>query len=162
MRIFIAFIAVCAAPVACLGGSTEANADPSPTPRAVVTVVTAEQSRFDVRVELARNDEERARGLMYRRTLGVDDGMLFLFPGESVQSFWMRNTYIPLDMIFIRADGSIAGIVENAVPESETPRTVGKPSRYVLEVNGGWCRRNGVKAGDRVELRGAIARANEP
>lgn len=162
MRIFLALIALCTVPAACLAvpAETVVNAEKPRDSRAVVTVVTASQTRFDVRVELATNDEERARGLMYRRKLGVDDGMLFLFPDEAVQSFWMRNTYIPLDMIFIAADGTIAGIVENAAPETETPRTTGKRSRYVLEVNGGWSKRNGVKAGDRVELQGALAQAN--
>lgn len=163
MRISLAFIALCAVPLACLAAPTETVVDPETLrqSRAVVSVVTADKSRFDVRVELARSDEERARGLMYRRKLGVDDGMLFIFPNETVQAFWMKNTYIPLDMIFIKADGTIAGVVENATPETETPRTIGKPSRYVLEVNGGWAKRNGVKTGDRVELQDAIAQGNK-
>lgn len=163
MRIALTVFALGAISGACLAAPAETVVDPGKEnkPRPVVTVVTADKSRFDVRVELAQNDEERARGLMYRRSLGVNEGMLFIFPDETVLSFWMRNTYLPLDMLFIRADGTIAGIVENAEPETETPRTIGQPSRYVLEVNAGWARRNGVKAGDRVELQGAISQAGK-
>lgn len=145
-------------PVACRATPPKQTTAPAEE-RAKVAVVTADGRRFDVTVELAATEEERAQGLMFRHQLGVDDGMLFLFPDEQVLSFWMKNTVIPLDMLFIRADGTIAGIVENAEPQSLKPRSVGKPSRYVLEVNGGWAKRNGVKAGDRVELQQALSKA---
>jgi uncharacterized membrane protein (UPF0127 family) len=105
-----------------------------------------------VRVELARDDTARARGLMNRERLDDDAGMLFLFPTSEDHGFWMKNTLIPLDMLFIEEDGRIAGIVERAEPHSLTLRTVGAPSRYVLEVNGGWASRRGVRAGDRVRF----------
>ena len=86
---------------------------------------------------------------MYREHMADDAGMLFLMPEERVQSFWMKNTFIPLDIIFIRADLTVAGIVENAEPQTLTSRTVGKPSKYVLEVNAGWSQRHGVKTGSK-------------
>ena len=91
---------------------------------------------------------------MYRTSLPEDGGMLFVFPEQSKQSFWMKNTLIPLDMLFIDGDGRIVGIHPDAVPLSEAPISVGKPSTYVLEVNGGWAARHGVHPGDTVELRG--------
>lgn len=108
----------------------------------------------DVAVEVVDTDETRARGLMYRSVLADGAGMLFVFDEESEHPFWMKNTLIPLDMIFIAGDGTIAGIHENAHPLSLDSITVGKPSRWVLEVPGGWSAKHGMKAGDRVELLG--------
>ncbi len=105
-------------------------------------------------VELARTDAERMKGLMYRTELGPDAGMLFLFDETAVHEFWMKNTFIPLDLIFISEDGRVSGIVARAVPGDLTPRTAGGPSRYVLEVNGGWAERHGVHVGDRVRFEG--------
>jgi uncharacterized membrane protein (UPF0127 family) len=107
-----------------------------------------------VNVALARTPAERARGLMYVQNLPMDDGMLFLFEQEEDHEFWMKNTLIPLDMIFIRADLTVAGVVANAVPMTLDPRGVGKPSRYVLEVNGGWAAAHGVVADSRVDFQG--------
>jgi uncharacterized membrane protein (UPF0127 family) len=111
-----------------------------------------------VTVELARAPAELARGLMYRRELAELAGMLFLFPETRIQSFWMKDTPLPLDMIFIGDDMRIVGIVENAVPFTTSPRTVGEPSRYVLEVNAGFSKRHGIKAGDRIEFRNLPSR----
>jgi uncharacterized protein len=105
-----------------------------------------------VRVRLARNDAQRQRGLMYVQNLPLDRGMLFVFDEESVHSFWMKNTLIPLDMIFIRGDMTVGGVVESAEPLTETNRSVPAPSRYVLEVNGGWARTHRVAAGTRVRF----------
>ncbi len=102
-----------------------------------------------VRVELARTAEERARGLMFRRSLEPDAGMLFLFEQSEVQSFWMRNTLIPLDLLFLGEDRAVIGIVERAAPRTDTGRSVGKPSRYVLEVAGGEAAAHGVGPGAR-------------
>jgi uncharacterized membrane protein (UPF0127 family) len=81
-----------------------------------------------------------------------DAGMLFVFDRDSVHTFWMKNTLIPLDMLFISSDQTIVGIVENATPQTETPRAVGLPSRYVLEINGGLSSRYGFRAGQAVQL----------
>jgi uncharacterized membrane protein (UPF0127 family) len=78
--------------------------------------------------------------------------MIFLFPSESPQAFWMKNTPIPLDMIFINGERKIVGIIEEALPFSLQSRSVGTPSRYVLEINGGLSKRYGIKAGDRVRF----------
>jgi hypothetical protein len=107
-----------------------------------------------VEVEVAATPESRARGLMWREELPAGQGMLFVFAEEEVQSFWMRNTLIPLDMLFIDSEGRIVGIVERAQPRTLTGRSVGVPGRYVLEVPGGWCQSKGIATGDTVELEG--------
>ena len=107
--------------------------------------------RHAFQVEVARNDADRAQGLMYRRNLPPDRGMLFDFGRLQPISMWMQNTYIPLDMIFIRPDGSIARIAENAEPLSTRTIPSGEPVLAVLEVPGGTAARLGLKAGDRVE-----------
>ncbi len=105
-----------------------------------------------VRVEIANTAVTRTRGLMYRNKLDQDAGMLFVFPREETLQFWMKNTPLPLDMIFIGSDFKVVGIVENAKPFSTTGRGVKEPSRYVLEVNGGYSAKHGLKPGDRVEF----------
>ncbi len=101
-------------------------------------------------VEMATNDAERERGLMYRKTLPEGHGMLFDFGREMPVSFWMHNTYIPLDMIFIRGDGHILHIAENAQPLSDKLIPSGGPIRAVLEVIGGTARKLGIAPEDRV------------
>jgi uncharacterized membrane protein (UPF0127 family) len=104
-------------------------------------------------VELASTPEEQAKGLMFRRELPEGQGMLFDFHREQPTSFWMKNTYIPLDMIFIRGDGRILRIAENTVPLSEALVSSGGPVRAVLEVNAGTARKLGIAPGDRVAHR---------
>jgi len=101
-------------------------------------------------VEIADNDAEREKGLMYRKELPEGRGMLFDFHREQDVSFWMQNTYIPLDMLFIRADGSILRIVEDTEPLSTRLIPSGGPVRAVLEVIGGTARKLGIAPGDRV------------
>jgi uncharacterized protein len=101
-------------------------------------------------VELAENDAEREKGLMFRKELPEGRGMLFDFHGEQEVSFWMQNTYIPLDMIFIRGDGRILRIAENTQPLSTRIIASGGPVRAVLEVIGGTARKMGIAPGDRV------------
>ena len=116
--------------------------------------VTIESAKGEVsfRVEVARTPEKREVGLMYRRELPSDHGMLFIFPAEKVNSFWMKNTPIPLDMIFISRERKIVGIVHETVPFSLDGRSVSLPSQYVLEINGGLSRRYGFNAGDVVKF----------
>ena len=102
-------------------------------------------------VELATNDDERSRGLMFRKELPEGHGMLFDFEQERPVAFWMHNTYIPLDMIFIRADGRILSIAEDTTPLSDALVPSGGPVRAVLEVIGGTARKLGIAPGDRVE-----------
>jgi len=106
-----------------------------------------------VNVSLATTLNERARGLMFHRDpLGDKHGMLFDALNESDQGFYMKNTFIPLDMIFINNSRQVVGIVENAEPHTLTRRSVGVPSRYVLEVDGGWCGRNGIEVGQTAQF----------
>jgi uncharacterized protein len=104
-------------------------------------------------VELATNDEERSRGLMFRKELPQGRGMLFDFYTDQPVAFWMRNTYIPLDMIFIRGDGTISRIAENTEPLSERLIPSGAPVRAVLEVIAGTAHMLGIAPGDRVAHR---------
>lgn len=101
-------------------------------------------------VEMAENDAERAKGLMFRKELPEGRGMLFDFQREQEVSFWMENTYIPLDMIFIRGDGRILRIAENTEPLSTRIIPSGGPVRAVLEVIAGTARKLGIAPGDRV------------
>jgi len=107
-----------------------------------------------VKVRIARTEAERNRGLMHVQSMSENEGMLFLMGSDEVQSFWMENTLIPLDMIFIDATMTVVGIVENAEPLTRTGRSVDRPSRYVLEVNGGWSARHGVGEGTAVRFKG--------
>jgi uncharacterized membrane protein (UPF0127 family) len=108
----------------------------------------------DVALEVADTPATRSRGLMYRNALPDGSGMLFVFDDDADHEFWMKNTLIPLDMLFIAADGRIVGIRADATPLSTAAIGVGAASRFVLEVPGGWAGRHGVAAGDRVELVG--------
>ena len=99
-------------------------------------------------VEIADDDRARGIGLMFRRSMGDDEGMLFDFFEEQPASFWMRNTYIPLDMLFIKADGTIESIAKRTTPLSERSVRSKGPVRYVLEINGGMSDRLGIEAGD--------------
>jgi uncharacterized membrane protein (UPF0127 family) len=110
-------------------------------------------SAYKFEVEIVSTPEARAQGLMYRKALAANAGMLFLYPGEQPVSFWMKNTLIPLDMLFLKADGSIAHIAHDAVPLDETPIDSGAAVKAVLEVKGGTATALGIKEGDRVEFK---------
>jgi uncharacterized membrane protein (UPF0127 family) len=108
------------------------------------------RARFQA--ELADDPAERSQGLMYRQELGKDRGMLFIFPQDTEGPFWMKNTLIPLDIIFIGADKKIVSISERATPQTTTPREPAGPYRYVLEIEGGRSDELNVQAGDGVEF----------
>ena len=110
-------------------------------------IVTADGTH-SVQVEIAKDDLARERGLMYRRFMPPEHGMLFEFEHEGRQSFWMRNTYIPLDMIFISKTGVVTNIVAKAEPLSERIIPSGPPCAAVLELNGGAAAAMGMKVGD--------------
>lgn len=107
-------------------------------------------------VEVATTGEERAKGLMFRRELAPQKGMLFLFPDERQLSFWMKNTLIPLDMVFVSRDWRVVGIIERATPLSEESRGVPQPSQYVLEFIGGTVARLGINVGATVKVHGEL------
>ena len=114
-----------------------------------ITIDTASGPK-SLLVELASDPPSQQRGLMYRREMAANAGMLFDFHNDARLSFWMKNTYLPLDMLFIRADGTISSIEPNAVPLSTAPIPSLEPVRAVLEINGGRAHDLGIRAGDRV------------
>lgn len=103
-------------------------------------------------MEIADNDQRRARGLMYRKSMPENAGMLFIHDKPDIQSFWMKNTYIPLDMVFVDAEKTIVTIRANAQPLREWSYTSTKPALYVVEVNGGYCAKNNIAVGDKIEF----------
>ena len=113
--------------------------------------IATQGGRHAFQVEVARNDADRAQGLMYRRSMPANQGMLFDFGRVAPVSMWMQNTYLSLDMLFIRPDGSIARIAENAEPLSTRTIPSGEPVLAVLELNAGTVARLGIRPGDRVE-----------
>lgn len=131
-----------------LHGVAACQADPK------VTISTKQGREVNFRVEVADTPAKREMGLQHRRELADDRGMIFIFPVESQQSFWMKNTPIPLDMIFINRDRKIVGIVEQTTPFSLDPRSVSATSTYVLEIKGGLAKRHGIQAGDSVRFEG--------
>jgi uncharacterized protein len=133
------------------GQRQTASVTPSEADGPTVVVDTGER-QVTFHVEVARTEPEREKGLMFRDHLAPDAGMIFLFERPSVQAFWMKNTLIPLDMIFIGADRSVVGVVANAEPLTLTTRTVGEPSQYVLEIGGGLTGRLGIHSGAHVDF----------
>jgi hypothetical protein len=115
-----------------------------------LTIETAAGKSFHFAVELALTPEQQQRGLMFREKMAPDAGMLFVFDESGPRAFWMKNTLIPLDMIFIRTDGTIANILEKVPPQTLDPRTSDGPAKAVLELNGGIARFLDIKPGDRV------------
>lgn len=139
--ILSAFALTLALPLTACGTGVSSSAESARA--AQVTIAMAGQAhRFDV--EVARTAEEQRQGLMFRTSLPQDGGMLFPFEQPRIASFWMKNTLIPLDMIFIRADGSIDRIAENTIPESLEPVASGGEVAAVLELAGGTAARLGI------------------
>ena len=137
--------------ISCSSPSLSAGSSPPPT-KPETTQVTFHTAAGDilVRSEVARTGEARRQGLMHRRELPPHQGMLFIFEKQKTQSFWMKNTYLFLDIIFIDDSHQVVGIVENAEPETLTPRRVAAPSRFVVEVIGGYAAKHGIRNGTRV------------
>ena len=123
-----------------------------PHPTVTLTAPEATRGATKIEAELARSDPARERGLMFRTAMAEDHGMLFEMGAHVVQSFWMKNTCLPLDMLFLDEDGTIVGLLENVPTLNLEERTVGCPSSYVLEMNAGWARRHGVRAGQKITL----------
>jgi uncharacterized protein len=154
-------VLVLVALVACSNGtkrddaSTRTTPPPEPQqPVAAPTKVIIETAAGEkiVTVEVVYTQPKIERGLMYREHLAPEAGMLFFMGSEYDWAFYMRNTLIPLDMIFITKDMTIAGVVANAEPKTEDLRRVGKPSLYVLEVNAGWAAAHQAAAGAKVRF----------
>jgi uncharacterized membrane protein (UPF0127 family) len=113
--------------------------------------IVSGDERHQFSVEIADTPAARSRGLMFRRSMPANQGMLFDFERDEMVSMWMRNTYISLDMLFIRKDGTIARIAEQTEPLSERTISSGEPVRSVLELNAGTAARLGISVDDRVE-----------
>jgi uncharacterized membrane protein (UPF0127 family) len=113
-------------------------------------IIEAASGAHRFTIELATSPEDRAQGLMFRQELAPDAGMLFLYAADQPITMWMKNTLIPLDMLFIAGDGRILNIAERTIPGSLAAIPSAGPARGVLEVNGGTAARLGIKPGDRV------------
>lgn len=152
------FITLALALVACAQPAPERTASPvapveapaaAPDVYEPLQIVTAGGTRA-FRVRIADDDAERERGLMFVSVLPDDDGMLFDFQDVAPRAFWMKNTLIPLDIIFIGSDGRIINIAANTTPYSLDPIPSAAPASAVLEIGGGRAAELGIKAGDRV------------
>jgi uncharacterized membrane protein (UPF0127 family) len=150
-------VLVAAALLAACGSAPAADETQAAAPRRspagldlVALTIEGRSGSHAFTVEMARTAAQQETGLMNRHGLGPGAGMLFPFDPPRPASFWMRNTLIPLDMIFIRPDGSIARIAANTVPMSETPVAVAEPVTAVLEIAGGRSAQLGIREGDRV------------
>lgn len=157
MRItgFCTAIALALALPACTGGNAVASTASEAARPTIALTISGPGGKHSFRVETAVTSAEQARGLMFRTTIPQDGGMLFApYPGDGgpprEASFWMKDTPSPLDIIFIRADGTIARIAENTTPFSETPVTSGEPVAAVLELRGGRTTELGIAEGDAV------------
>lgn len=119
-------------------------------PKAALKVEAVDGTRHAFTVEVATTPEQLAQGLMHRAKMAADAGMLFDFGSPRPVSMWMKNTLIPLDMLFIGADGKVVGLAQRTVPHSQTLIDSPGPVKAVLELNGGTASRLGIKVGDRV------------
>jgi len=140
-RMIVAAVLFLFVPIACAADGPEAGN---------IATVISDNGEHTFTVELALDDASRAQGLMYRTELAPDRGMLFMFNDSAPRSFWMRNTYIPLDIIFIRYDGRILNIVRQARPRTDTPRQSIGSAIAVLEIAGGRAAELGIRPGDTV------------
>lgn len=129
----------------------EAAGPPLALPRGFVSFPEA-NGKPRVAVEVASNDTSRQRGLMFRTSMAPEEGMLFSWPTNAPRSFWMKNTCLPLDMLFIDSQGFVVGILEQVPVLNEHPRAVPCPAAFVLEMNAGWSRDHGVKPGQQVKI----------
>lgn len=115
-------------------------------------------SKISINVEIADNDESRNRGLMFRDELPSENGMLFVFPDSRKRAFWMKNTYIPLDIAYIDNRGIINEIYTMKPLDYSIIYNSIKPARYALEVNAGWFRKNNISTGSKIELYGCFSK----
>ena len=145
MRSLFAVLAVCVLLAACARSQPQTGL---PTAKVVIATRNGPVA-FDV--EVASDSASQDKGLMYRTTLAADAGMLFDFHQPSLVVFWMKNTPLSLDMLFIRADGTVSTIASDTVPYSEDKIPASEPVRAVLEINGGRATALGIQPGDKVQ-----------
>jgi uncharacterized membrane protein (UPF0127 family) len=152
MRAALSLITACLAWVALATGPSPALAQAAaPAAGLEQLVIVSGGTRHVFQVEVMRTPDQRAKGLMYRNYMPEDRGMLFDFARTEPVAMWMQNTYIPLDMLFIRANGTISRIAERTEPMSTRTIPSGEPVLSVLEINGGVAEKLGIKPGDKVE-----------
>jgi uncharacterized membrane protein (UPF0127 family) len=148
-------LAACSSNAADHAQAAPTSAAPATHPISGLTIIpltVSHQKRTHAfRVEVARTSAEQAKGLMFRNQLGADEGMIFPMSPPRQAAFWMRNTVIPLDIIFVGTDGRILNIAENAVPYSEEPLPSDGLVKGVLELRGGRTKELGIVAGDKVQ-----------
>lgn len=148
-------LASLAVALACLAPQLRAAPEANrPAFRKARVVVHAPGGDVPLSVEVAETDAQRTHGLMFKEDLGSDEGMVFVFDRTQEHVFWMKNTPLPLDMVFLDDGRTVVGVYENAEPLSTARMSVGKPSRYVLEVRGGWCRAHRVGKGTALRFEG--------
>lgn len=150
MRTLRTCLAACLA-LLVLGSIAPALSQAAPAAGLEQLAIVSGNTRHVFQVEVMRTPEQRARGLMHRNYMPADRGMLFDFQRVEPVAMWMQNTFISLDMLFIRADGTIARIAERTEPLSTRTIPSGEAVLSVLEINGGVSESLGIKAGDRVE-----------
>ena len=156
IAIIVLLILLAALPLV-LGAYGKAHAADDPTgpqttlPKQPLTIVDDQGKPHHFKVEMATTPQEQATGLMFRKTVPADSGMLFVFPEVQPEPFWMKNTLVPLDMVFINADGTIRAIAENTVPFSLAPVDSGGPVKAVLELQGGLTAKEDIAVGDQVQ-----------
>lgn len=125
---------------------------PQPTlPKQPLVIIDDQGHAHPFQVEMAMTQQEQDTGLMFRKSVPPGTGMLFVFPTVQPEPFWMKNTLVPLDMVFINADGTIRAIAENTVPYSLAPVDSGGPVKAVLEVQGGLTAKENISVGDQVQ-----------
>ena len=137
--------------VACTPQAASESGQPGPLPElddhfgyGQVTVISDDGASHEFRVYLATEFEQQRRGLMFVRELPADVGMLFIYESDAIRSMWMKNTYIPLDMVFARADGTVINVVTDTVPQTLDSHASTEPARFVLELNAGTARKLGI------------------
>ena len=140
----------------CLGLLLLIGACSEPARSRRLPIATIRVGEKEISVEVARTPEQRSRGLMFRRDLGEDEGMLFVFPRVRPLSFYMKHTYVPLAIAFIRADGVIANVA-HMKPLTLTSHRSRVPCLYALEMSEGWFARNSVEAGDTIVIPQGLA-----
>ena len=118
--------------------------------RSQLQIERADGSKIDFDVEVAKTDEQQERGLMFRKNLAPNAGMIFIWPEDQVINMWMKNTEIPLDMLFVAHDGKIVKVLANTVPFDLTNLSSDQPVRAVIEIGGGGADRQNIRVGDRI------------
>ena len=149
--LILAAVPIVLALVAPVHAQNDDPTGPQPTlARQPLTIMDDNGKPHQFKVEMAVTEQEQETGLMFRKDVPADSGMLFVFPVVQPEPFWMKNTLVPLDMVFINPDGTIRAIAENTIPYSLAPVDSGGPVKAVLELQGGLTAKENISVGDQV------------